>query len=232
MGDYPINWAAIEAIGTILAVVVALGLALFREVRDLIKRPSLTLLPIAPGSPDCVKIPTVRREDGKVVATADVYYLRMRVKNQGRGRATEVEVFASKLLKRQADGKFREVESFLPMNLRWAHRGAVLPGISPNMYRHCAIAAIFDPRKRPEFPPKDKQWSGVPQDNTILSLSTETRTNARGYLQPPGTYRLELELVAANAKPVKKILEITLTGDWYDDEREMFSEGVGIRLLR
>jgi len=231
MGDSQINWAAVEAIGTILAVVVALGLALFREIRDLIKRPSLTLLPIAPGSPDCVKIPTVRREGGDVVATADVYYLRMRVKNQGKSRATEVEVFASRLLKRQADGRFREVESFLPMNLRWAHRGSVLPGISPDMYRHCAIAAIFDPEKRSEFPPQNKQWPSVPQDNTILSLSTETRTNDRGYLQPPGTYQLELELVAANAEPESKTLEITLTGAWYNDEHEMFSEGVGIRLL-
>lgn len=224
-----INWTAIEAIGTVAAVVVAL---FYRDIRDWIRRPRLVILPIESGPPDWVKVPTARRrlDTGEVIAEADSYYLRMRVRNEGHTRAEQVEVFAAKLLKEQ-DGKLSEVENFIPMNLEWAHRGAALPGLSPDAYRYCAIAAIYDPKKRPQFPPQDEEWPDVPRDKTILSLRVENPTNAKGYLQPSGTYRLELELGAANARPKEKTLEITLSGTWYDDEDEMFSEGVRIRLL-
>lgn len=229
-GNCSINWAALEAIGTLLAVIVALG---WRDIRDWLKRPTLVILPIGSGPPDWVKVPTKRRrrDDGKVIAEVDTYFLRMRVKNEGHTRAKEVEAFAAKLLK-EHDGEFREVESFIPMNLDWAHRGAVLPGLSPHSSRYCAIAAIYDPEKRPEFPPQDEQWPNVPRDKTILSLRVASPTTAKGYLQPFGTYQLELELGAANARPEKKTLEITLSGTWYDDENKMFSKGVGIRLLQ
>jgi hypothetical protein len=229
-GNCSVTWTAIEAIGTVAAVMVAL---FYRDIRDWIRRPRLVILPIEPGPPDWVKVPTVRRRraTGKVITEADTYYLRMRVKNEGGARAEDVEVFAARLLK-EHDGKFREVERFIPMNLDWAHRGAVLPGLSPDAYRYCAIAAVFDPEKRPEFDSEDMQWPGVPQEKAILSLRVEKPTTARGYLQPFGTYRLELELGAANARPKKETLEITLNGTWYDDEDLMFSEGVRIRLLQ
>jgi hypothetical protein len=229
-GNWSIIWAAIEAIGTVSAVIVAL---FYRDIRDWIRRPRLVILPIESGPPDLVKVPTVRRrlDNGKVIAETDSYYVRMRVRNEGHMRAEEVEVFAAKLLK-EHNGEFREVESFIPMNLDWAHRGAVLPGLSPDAYRYCAIAAVHDPKKRPDFPPQDEQWPDVPRNKTILSLRVENPTTAKGYLQPFGTYRLELELGAANARPKKKTLEITVSGTWYDDEDEMFSKGVGIRLLQ
>ena len=46
-----------------------------------------------------------------------------------------------------------------------------------------------------------------------------------------GTYRLELSIAGVNALPKTKTLEITVTGDWYDDQQEMFRDGVRIRLL-
>jgi hypothetical protein len=38
-------------------------------------------------------------------------------------------------------------------------------------------------------------------------------------------------VAAANSRPIVKKLEITLTGDWYDEEQKMFGEGIGIKLL-
>ena len=131
-----INWTALEAVGTLAAALVGLGFALLREIRNWVLRPKLTIVPIESGPPDCVKVPTVRRRDGEVIAETDAYYLRMRVKNEGRRRAEQVEIFAAKLLRKQADGTVGEVESSLPMNLRWAHRGGVLPGLSPGMDRY------------------------------------------------------------------------------------------------
>jgi hypothetical protein len=235
-------WMALEAIGTLLAVIVAVLaviVALFGEwlrTRLLHRYPDLTILPIESGPPDFVKIPTTIQEplSGKVIATADTYYLRMRVKNKGKVRAEQVEVFAAKLLKKRSDGRFTEVPDFLPMTLRWAHRGPVLPGLSPDTYRYCAVAAIFDPKNRSEFPAQARQWPRVSPESTLLSIMLRSKTNDKGYLQPPGVYRLELQLTAANARLQPRVLEITLTGDWYDDEQEMLSKrkGVGMHLLQ
>ena len=47
----------------------------------------------------------------------------------------------------------------------------------------------------------------------------------------PGTYRLLITVAAANAEPVTKTLEITLTGDWYDEQDEMLGRGIIVRVL-
>lgn len=227
-----VEWAQwVEAIGTMIAVIAALGIALFQDkMRAWIMRPKLDVS-ISPKPPDCVKIPTVRVVEP--IAEGDAYYLRARVVNKGDQRATDVEVYAAKLLKRQADGSFKEIEDFLPMNLTWAHRNdVVLPGISPKMYRHCGIACVFDPKKRQGFPLQDIQWPNVSPEKTILSLNTEVKSNNKSYLLPFGAYRLVIEVTAANATPVEKTLEITLTGAWYEDEREMLSQGIGVKVLQ
>lgn len=249
MEEWQVFWAGVEAIGTLLGVLVtslAVIVALFGEaIRAWFRRPRLRILPTESGPPDLVKIPT-KRENQLLVpqksgpphlvktttAEADTYYLRVRVKNFGKVRAENVEVFAARLF-RQSDGNFQEVPDFLPMTLKWAHRGPVLPDLSPESYRYCSVTGIFDPEKRSMFPAQeDQRWSQDLREKTLLSFSVRAQTNDKGYLQPPGIYHLELELTAANARSRSAKLEIMLSGDWYDDEQEMFSKGVTIRLIQ
>ena len=74
-------------------------------------------------------------------------------------------------------------------------------------------------------------WSNVSPEKTILSLDTEVKANTLSHLLPFGKYRLVILVAAANAKPVEKTLEISLKGEWYDDEQRMLGEGIGIKLL-
>ena len=107
----------------------------------------------------------------------------------------------------------------------------LLPAISPGTYKHCDLAHILDPDDRESVPGEHATWPNVPQNKTILSLDTIVKPYTQSYLLPFGTYHLTLIVAAANAKATTKTLEITLTGDWYDDEDQMLGEGIGIRLL-
>jgi len=47
---------------------------------------------------------------------------------------------------------------------------------------------------------------------------------------PPGTHLLEVAAAAANAKVVRKRIEITVTGKWPETEEEMNPVGVTTKL--
>lgn len=150
--------------------------------------------------------------------TADVYYFRLEVRNAGRRRAEWVEVFAAKLKRKQADGTFSRVDTFLPMNLLWSHYRQVvfLPAISPKTYKHCDLAHIIDPKEREGFREEHNTWANVSTEKTVLSFDTAVKPHTQSYLVTAGTYLLNIVVAAANAEPVEETLEITLTGDWYD----------------
>jgi hypothetical protein len=155
------------------------------------------------------------------------YYLRIWIENVGNQRAEQVQVFASKLNRKQPDGTFAEVSSFLPMNLRWAHIDRpYLESLSPRMGQHCNVGYVADPNTRSvpaEFLPP------VSDDKTRLRLSLEVQPNTGSDLLEQGTYLLELKIAASNSEPVTMSLELFVSGTWYDDETQMFSDGLTMR---
>ena len=226
------QWAGV--IATSSAVAVALFKDEFQRWR---RKPSLRVS-IALAPPDCHKtfIPYEIQKIGLTFPQADCYYLRIRVKNVGKTRAEQVQVFGAKLSKRHADNIFKEVESFLPMNFRWTHgrHGTNEPeifaeGISPKMGKHCDLGHIVDPKHREDFGHK---LHNVKDDECLLALDLEVEPNTLSHLIPPGVYRLELRVAAANCQPVSHTFEINLTGKWSSDQAEMFSQGLGIKEIK
>jgi len=215
---------------TFLAVLVALFKdEFFRWWR----KPKLTVS-AALAPPECHKT-TIFYGPPQDRRRASCYYLRIWVKNNGRTRAESVQVFVSKLRRRNADGSFKEVEAFLPMNLLWAHgqQKAGGPeifadGISPEMGKHCDLGHVVDPKFRKEIP---YDLPGVAADETILALDLEVKAANSGFLVPPGTYQLELRVAAANCAPVTNTIELTITGRWSDDQTQMFSNGLGLKVI-
>jgi len=254
----PVPWSRgeiinlITAIGAVVAAIVALAIAVFQDrMRTWFMRPKLEIsIDLCP--PDCHK--TKMRyahslrgyfEGGTSVQPprdprewprekeVDTYYFRLRVKNSGSQKAESVEVFAAHLSKKQADGSPKPVGSFLPMNLVWSHlREVFLPAISPGTYKHCDLAHILNPEDRAWVPGEDTTWPNVSPAKTVLSLDTFVQPYTQSHLLPFGIYHLTIIVAAANAKAITKKLEITLTGDWYDNEQEMLGQGIGIRLVR
>lgn len=218
---------------TLLAVLTAL----FKdEVLRCWRKPKLGIrILLAP--PDCHKT-TINFQHFNPTftnASADCYYLRLWVENTGNSRADRVQVLASKLSRRNADGLFKEDSNFVPMNLRWSYGQQRTPepeifaeGISPKMGKHCDLAHIVDPNVRCNL---GEDLSTVPAGETILALDLEARLNIPTHLLSPGVYRLELRVAAANCFPTTKILELTLTGKWSLNQAQMFSDGLGVRTI-
>lgn len=167
--------------------------------------------------------------------TASVFYLRLWVDNHGRGRADKVQVYAASLSRRTAGGSFARVESFLPMNLRWSH-GPPPPfgpeifadGISAGMGKHCDLAHIADPRSSAEL---GESRPDVETGTPTLALDLEVAPNSRNHSLAPGTYLLELRVAASNCAPITRSVEITFPGKWFDGEAQMFSDGIGLKVL-
>jgi hypothetical protein len=223
------QWAAATA--TFLAVLVALFKDEFLRWR---RKPKLRLsVSLAP--PDCHKttVTYVVQKVAPTYNTVDCYYLRLWVDNVGKTRAERVQVFVAKLSRRSADGSFKNVDQFLPMNLRWSHAGSKTPeifaeGISPEMGRHCDLGHLVDPSFRKDV---GDDLPTVPDTDTVLALELEIQPNTRSHLVAPGVYHLTLRVAAANCPPSTYVLELTLTGKWFDDETRMFTDGLGLKLL-
>jgi hypothetical protein len=137
----------VGAIATSSAVIVAL----FKdEVFRYFRRPKLGIR-IMPGPPDCLFSPMTVSVEGALVWSGSSYWLRLWIQNAGMFRAEQVQVFASTLLKRDANREFKPVGDFIPMNLRWSNARdwrnpeIFAPGISRNMGKHCDLCSISDP---------------------------------------------------------------------------------------
>ena len=222
-------WAG--SIATFLAVFVAL----FKEELVRIWRHPKLNARIILEAPDCHKtqMNIFDQKTGCLLDQAECYYFRLWVENSGNQRAEKIQVFVSKLLRRHADGSFVEDKSFLPMNLKWSHSQMsplgpeiFADGISPQMGKHCDFGHIIDPSKRSML---GHVLPTVKTGETILAMDLEVAPATLTHLIPPGTYRFNLKLAAANLEPITKVIEINLTGNWYTDENKMFSDGIGMK---
>ncbi|MBI5622187.1 MAG: hypothetical protein HY924_00265 [Elusimicrobia bacterium] len=210
----------IGSIATLAAVIIALFL---QEIRSFWDKPKLDAT-IRLQPPDCHKT-TLRRLDGSD-ETFPAYYMRIWVSNSGSQMAEKAQVFFAGLTRQQDDGSYRAVETFLPMNLLWAHARCVYMDIAPDMGKHCDLGHIDIPSAHAG--PADRLY-GKPQAHLFLDL--EVLANQGGFIIPPGKYRLEIKVAANNATPVTRTFEMDLTGSWHDTESDMFSKGIHLRAI-
>jgi hypothetical protein len=212
----------VGAFATFSAVLVAL----FKDpVVRYWRRPKLKVVCVL-APPDCHLTRMTVLPNGP---SADCYYLRLWVENVGMTRAEMIQVFAAKLSRKSADGTFREIPEFLPMNLKWSHTGEIFaPGISPSMGKHCDLGHLLDPQYQKLF---GHILEGVPDNQTILGLDLEMLTFTGTHLIRPGTYQMLLRVAGANCAVVEKTIELSVTGAWFAQEDRMFKEGLGLRVV-
>jgi hypothetical protein len=216
------NWSAITAL-------LALLVALFKEeIQAWWRKPILTVrATLAP--PDCHRTTMSIVSGGAVIGQLPCYYLRLWVENTGRTTATDVQVFLFQLSRRNDEGHFKPQHNFLPMNLKWAHSGdALAKGLSRGMGRHCDLGHIVHPNSASTV---GYTLTGGIAGQTVLCLDLEVHPATMTHLWPPGDYRLDFRVAAANTTPVEQSLTLKLSGQWFDDEAEMFVKGVELRLL-
>src|SRR5262245_20864659 len=203
---------------------MAVGAALFKErIIAWLYPPKLTVS-AGMSPPDIDKIPDVRWYSTGTILTSpatsfvDLYFLRLWIQNIGKSKAEKVQVFAAQLHRRIADDTFAPVESFLPMNLRWAfgsenpsHAETFAETILPEMGVHCNLARVADPKYRKQIGDDNRD---AELGETVLALQTELRPTNYSNVLKPGFYRLKLLVAGANCKPTSWIVELALTGKW------------------
>ena len=212
------QWVA--ALVTFSAVMVALFKDDYVRRRD---RPILKAT-IRPSFPDCA--PAVIYT--QALARADAYYIRLWVENVGKNRAEDVQVYVANLYQRDtAKGSFQRVDTFLPMNLSWAHsqpkeREIFAEGIASKMGRHCDVGHVVKPQDGEPF--------GVSHTDAVmgichLMLDLEAPPATGSYMLAAGTYRLELWIAGSNAERITEFVQIKVDGRWFD-ATEMFKKGL------
>jgi hypothetical protein len=241
-----IQWGSAAQWISAIATFSAVSVALFKEgVLARLRRPKLTMR-AHHGPPDSDKIPFVyKRVLNSVEAivpglppiptSADSYFLRLWIQNDGKSRAEKVQVFAARLFRKTKNNRFELMGSFLPMNLRWGfgsetptHAETFADGISPGMGVHCILAHVIDPAHRKEI---GEDHPEAKPGQTVLCLETELKSTSRCHILAPGTYHLELLIAGANCRPTSHTIELTLTGEWFAERERMLREGVMMRVL-
>jgi hypothetical protein len=214
----------IVAIGTIILALVAI---FGRSIGRWLRRPKLKIKVIS-EPPHCHKTMLTKPGGGAfLVVPIDCYYFRIWVENNGKTSAKNVEVFAKRLLRYNNQNKPVTVNTFIPINLKWTHLGQMLfPEIHSGTGKHCDIFHVVHPDKRTLFEGEYiKRGLTIGEKKIILSFDTIVQSNRKGYLQPPGKYKLEIVVAAGNAKPISKNIFIETDGKWYSNEEKMLTEG-------
>lgn len=216
------------AIGTAILAIVAL---FQHHIKSWLTTPSL-LISTRSTSPYCKKLLFIHPEKANV--TAHGYALRIGVKNATprfriKTRVEEAEVFLSKIDRKAQDGMFHPVQGFEPANLIWSHSFIPFAAIAPGMERYCFVGRVLKPGERQEFPDFDNPR--LPKDKTCLRLDVSIARHTKEHIIPPGKYRLECLIGGANSKSIKKTFEINVSGEWCNNEVEMYERGAGIEML-
>jgi hypothetical protein len=163
---------------------------------------------------------------------AEYYSVRLWITNKGRSRAEQVQVFVSRLLKQAADGQYRKVEEFLPMNLRWSHGTdpsgipeVFADGISPSMGKHCDFGHIVALTSQADL---NEVVGDNPDGRTVFGLDLEVIPTSKTHLIPPGRYKIELRVAGSNVRASSWAVDLNLTGEWHESADKMFTDGIGV----
>src|SRR5260370_35725014 len=109
------------------------------------------------------------------------------------------------------------------MNLIWSNfpfGGLFLPRIAAHTGKHCDIGHIIEPAKR-SIMGEENARLGLKPDEASLTFDLIAKLNNQNHIVGPGTYQLDIGVAADNARPLRRRVEIKVTGKWYPEEARM-----------
>lgn len=195
------------AVATLLSVIVALVVALFKPAWDRrLHRPALAFEFRTDEPHSHLTFFVGERVDANRVRhriRVPVYYFRIFVENNGPARAEDVELVVFAVYQHAQRGWSR-LPSFPLMSLRWANLGkSVLDGLSPRMMKHCDFFHV-------------KATSNAAE----LFVETEAYPTNQTNVLGPGRYLFGLRLAAANFAPSERWYEVSFPGHWHDSDMQ------------
>ncbi len=209
----------VSAIGTLLAVIVALFVT-FRDKR--LSRAKLSLS-VHNTPPDWCHVLRKFSADHEVW----VFVPRFRVANAGPAAAKSVEAVLHNLEKRN-ENEWELQQNFLGGKLPWTDEGERrLPLLIPGIAKLVDLGEI-------------KLQESLDNDYTIMkfSLPSDTDTSVdenllmSGDKSGPFQYRFQITIAAENARPVSYTLKLKITGEWRGpgESKAMAKDGVALQM--
>ena len=227
-------------LGIAVQVGVAATAIYLDRIRKWLGRPKLKVeARTAPPDSDLTFFPLELSDtEGKAVGVerAHCHYFRLRVRNEGGQLAEKVEIYVEFLERLQVDSTFKLVDKFPPMNLKWAHTGGTTRDLARGMEKFCDLGFIVDPRgvKKNDAafaPERARSNESSKPDAAVFTFDLEVKPNHAFHIVIPGTYRAHLAVGAANVEPIRLCLEMTFSGNWFDDTARMYSEGILFKFI-
>ncbi len=213
----------LRTIGMFFAGSVALLIALFLDdYKRWRSKPRLDAL-INTDPPCCVRAERMQILEGSLERPH--YALRLRITNNGNAQATDVEVYAKSLERKNGHGKFESVVNFDGIYL------VSLDTLNPKMPKYRDLARVFC---KDHLPTSVYSHLNAPAEDylgnrTVMDLAPPA--GGWGQVFGPGIYRLTIVLGAANASPIEKALEIKVTGTWPGVEPRTVSQILDAKML-
>lgn len=203
-------------------IALLLGLAgIFQErIRKLFYRPKARIsMELQP--PDCLKIPM--RNQGQFVCCS--FYFRFRFENTGNYQMEDVEAIVIGISKKEANGEYKTVGGFLPLNLVWAYDHKVtMPKIQPQLFKHLDFGSIV---KSEHANLQNYGITDTPEIVFLLSLNV--KPNHGPHILLPGDYQVTIKYAANNMSPVSNKYHLVITDKWADDEQAMLQRNISIK---
>lgn len=187
------------------------------------RRPRLSA-DIQAGIPDCIHIPYISKTDkGVIKAIVDSYFVRFRVKNNGRKTPAENVLAFLETVEVLVDSKYETLTSFIPLQLTWSDLGFLyFPSIHRGIDTHCELGFILGPAGRDGFKEENITPRETMNDDLYFCFNTFVKPNSLSSIVPFGDYRATIKIAAPNAVPIRVIIQIHVPKKWEENETEMY----------
>lgn len=152
-----------------------------------------------------------------------VYYFRFIVENAGKTQAEDCEVFLEKIYKEDSAGKMVEIKNFSPVNLKWSGiRDPFKRLIQPGKEMYCDIGRIQHPDHI--YKSTYRNISERDQKANKFIFELPERYYSQWDCLAPGKYELIVSVYSKNAEKVTRQFSLSWTGNWKDEESNIFNE--------
>jgi len=204
------------AVSTFLAVFVAL---FGKKAWEYINRPLLHIkFKLAP--PDCHK---TKKQGGNV--SFPVYYFRFLVENIGKTQAEGCEIVLERISIQNEQGNFIEYKNYTPVNLKWTgSRNPYERTIQPERGIYCDLGRIH----HPDYSYQSIYVNITEKEKKVNKFAIALAPYEYYYSQwdslTPGKYQLVVSVYSRNAKKVTRKFDLTWSGNWKDEDKDMFKE--------
>jgi hypothetical protein len=152
-----------------------------------------------------------------------VYYFRFLVENFGKTQAEECEVLLEKIFKENGAGNLMEFDNFTPVNLKWSGiRNPIERTIQPSREVYCDLGRLQHPN-HPYLSKFSKITSNEQKMNKFAFELPDVYYSQWDCLVP-GKYKLIVSAYSKNANKVTREFHVFWTGEWRDEDKDMFRE--------